>query len=132
MRLSAVRSKDKLYNSPHLRARAAFSGPGLTATQNPRKSTMVSQLVARSRTAGTTNEVPLAALLKIVDVDRFVELSALENYAGQLSYNALYRAHAVAFALREVEMLHAAMTPMSFHLMINDIAEALSDSYATA
>jgi CheY-like chemotaxis protein len=70
--------------------------------------------------------VCLSAKLKIYDTDRFIALTALENYAKQLSRSALYGSCVFGFAVRDIEMYHSALSPFDFHCMINDVADAIS------
>ncbi|MEL6640144.1 MAG: response regulator [Pseudomonadota bacterium] len=69
--------------------------------------------------------VDLSTQLRIFDAAHFIELPALENYAKQLSRSTLYGSSAYAFAIREIEHLHASLSPFDFHSMINDVADAI-------
>ena len=69
--------------------------------------------------------VALGAKLRIFDAANFIELTALENYAKQLSRGTLYGSAAYAFAIRKIDLLHQSLSPFDFHSMINDVADAI-------
>ncbi len=69
--------------------------------------------------------VALSTQLRVFDALNFIDLPALENYAKQLSRATLYGSSAYAFAIRDVEDIHAKLTPFDFHSMINDVADAI-------
>lgn len=69
--------------------------------------------------------VDLSSQLRIFDAAQFIELPALENYAKQLSRSTLYGSSAYGFAIRDIQRLHARLSPFDFHSMINDVADAI-------
>ena len=69
--------------------------------------------------------VALSTQLRIFDAAHFIDLPALENYAKQLSRGTLYGSSAYAFAIRDIDRLHTALSPFDFHSMINDVADTI-------
>lgn len=80
--------------------------------------------------AALNDPISLATKLRVYDAQNFIEPTALENYAKQLSRGTLYGSSAYAFAIRNVSDLHEQLSPFDFHSMINDVADAIGSEMA--
>ena len=89
-----------------------------------------SKIFAAKTVTDHANVIELYEPISIYDVDSVIEYIAMENYVAQLSRSALFGSSTFAFTIREIEDLHATLTPFEFYSMISDVAEVISDTLA--
>lgn len=115
----------KPFDASDLRGRLALLE--LVAPKTPKPSagkTVAEQPLAFNDPIALSDPVP------IFEVDHVIEHTAMENYLLQLSRGAIFGSSAFGLAIRDVENMHASLSPFEFHSMVSDVAEVISDTLA--
>lgn len=95
-----------------------------------KRRTRTGKVFAAKSVADQAHSIELYEPISIYDVDGVIEYLAMENYVEQLSRSALFGSTTFAFTIREIEKLHATLSPFEFYSLISDVAEIISDSLA--
>lgn len=93
-----------------------------------RASIMAAQMSDMDPDTDKARKPGLLEQIQIFDVDSVIDYFALENYVPLLSKRASFGAVAVGFHIRQVAQIHNRCDSMQFRGLIEDVAEAISDT----